>query len=220
MPAHRFDDYLTAIYILEDEGETVIAARLAEFLGVSAPTVSQMLRRLQRDGYVRVDANRVIRLTSKGERLAASMVRKHRLLERWLTEFLHLDWATADEEAHRLQSALSEIVEERLDEQLGHPTTCPHGNPIPGNGPRVRPLFHPLTEVRPGATVVVDRISELAEEVSPLLNYLGERGIVPGARFVVKEFNPHAGGMVLERDGQVVTLAPDTAAMVHVREVS
>ncbi|MBE3590912.1 MAG: metal-dependent transcriptional regulator [Firmicutes bacterium] len=219
MPAHRFDDYLTAIYILEDEGETVIAARLAEFLGVSAPTVSQMLRRLQRDGYVRLDRDRVIRLTAKGERLAASMVRKHRLLERWLTEFLQLDWATADEEAHRLQSALSDVVEERLNERLGRPATCPHGNPIPGNGPRARPLFHPLSEVRPGTSVVVDRISELAEEVSPLLNYLGERGIVPGARFLVKDKNPHAGGLLLEKDGESVTLALDTAAMVHVREV-
>lgn len=219
MPAGRtFEEYLKAIYILEDERETVIAARLAEFVGVSAPTVSQMLRRLRAEGYIRVGDDRVIRLTPKGERIAGALVRRHRLLERWLCGVLHLDWATADKEAHRLEGSISDVVEARLAEHLGHPTTCPHGNPIPRPGARARPHFQPLSEVAPGTTIIVDRISELAEEAVTLLNYLGSKGIVPGARFTVQASNPHAGAITLEGEKGTVAIASDTAAMVHVHE--
>lgn len=217
MAGRTFEEYLKAIYILEDERETVIAARLAEFLGVSAPTVSQMVRRLRGKGYIRVGEDRVIRLTPKGDRIAESLVRRHRLLERWLCGVLNLDWATADEEAHRLEGSISDVVEARLSDHLGDPATCPHGNPIPRPGMRARPRFEPLSQVEAGETVVVERISELAEEAVTLLNYLGSMGIVPGARFTVQDSNPHAGAITLMGKAGTVAISRDTAAMVHVR---
>src|SRR5438552_1040335 len=114
------------------EGETVRSARLADWLGVSRPTVTVALRRMVRDGMVRLNGRKEIELTPRGEREAAAIVRRHRVMERWLTDVLGLDWVAADEEAARLEHAVSEVVEERLWEALGRPQACPHGNPIPG----------------------------------------------------------------------------------------
>ena len=125
-------DYLGAIYDLTGGDKPVIGARLARHMHISAPSITEALRRMQREGYVRLAGKKEIRLTTKGKGIAETMARRHRLLERWLTDVLGLDWSRAHEEAHRLEHALSPVVEERLAEQLGMPSTCPHGNPIPG----------------------------------------------------------------------------------------
>src|SRR5438552_6780007 len=117
---------------MEVEGETVRSARLADWLGVSRPTVTVALRRMTRDGMVRQTARKEIELTERGREAAAAIVRRHRIMERWLTDSLGLDWVAADEEAARLEHAVSDRVEQRLYESLGRPRTCPHGNPIPG----------------------------------------------------------------------------------------
>src|SRR5438477_11293860 len=114
------------------EGEPLRSARLADWLGVSRPTVTIGLRRMARDGMVRLTRDKEIGLTAAGMRAAESIVRRHRIMERWLTDGLGLDWVTADEEAARLEHAVSDVVEQRLYEVLGRPATCPHGNPIPG----------------------------------------------------------------------------------------
>src|SRR3981081_1377806 len=114
------------------EGETLRSARLAEWSAVSRPTVTVALRRMARDGMVRLSARKEIELTPAGRRAAEAIVRRHRIMERWLTDGLGLDWVAADEEAARLEHAVSEVVERRLYEVLGRPQTCPHGNPIPG----------------------------------------------------------------------------------------
>src|SRR2546421_8067370 len=115
------------------EGETVTNARLAEWRGVSRPTVTAGLRRMARDGLLRADAGKEVLLTAEGDTKAASIVRRHRIMERWLTDALGLDWVVADEEAARLEHAISDLVEQRLYEALGRPASCPHGNPIPGH---------------------------------------------------------------------------------------
>src|SRR3982075_3726160 len=115
------------------EGEPTRSARLADWLGVSRPTVTIALRRMTRDGMVRMSRSKEIELTSAGMKAAESIVRRHRIMERWLTDGLGLDWGAADEEAARLEHAVSETVERRLYEVLGRPRTCPHGNPIPGH---------------------------------------------------------------------------------------
>ena len=125
-------DYLGAIYDLAGSDKPVIGARLARYMHLSAPSITEALRRMQREGYVRVAGRKEIRLTTKGLDIARTMARRHRLLERWLTDVLGLDWSRAHDEAHRLEHALSPVVEERLAEMLGMPSTCPHGNPIPG----------------------------------------------------------------------------------------
>src|SRR5688500_12271517 len=130
------EEYLEAIHELEEEGVAVIQARLAERLGYAPPSISAMIRRLKREGYLAVEA-RAIRLTDKGRRRAASVVRKHRLAERLLTDIIGLEWHKIHREAGRWEHVISDDVEARLVEILGHPTTCPHGNPIPGtNSPR------------------------------------------------------------------------------------
>ena len=125
-------DYLAAIYDLGGSDKPVIGARLAKHMGISAPAVTESIQRMTRGGYVKVGRGKELNLTTKGRQIAEVMARRHRLLERWLTDTLGLNWTDAHEEAHRLEHALSPRVEDRLAEMLGMPTTCPHGNPIPG----------------------------------------------------------------------------------------
>ena len=132
------DRYLESIYCIEGEGEAVRPSRLAAWLGVSAPTVSDALQRLVRDGWIDVATDRSVTLTEAGRRAATAIVRRHRLVERWLVDVLALDWATADVEADGLAVAFSDAVIDRLDRSMGQPTTCPHGNPIPGRDAGLR----------------------------------------------------------------------------------
>src|SRR5688500_16555599 len=125
------EEYLEAIHELEEEGTTVIQARLAERLGHSAPSVSEMIRRLKAEGYLDVKGRAVV-LTTKGRKRAESVVRKHRLAERLLTDVIGLEWHKAHVEACRWEHVISDEVEDRLVELLEHPTTCPHANPRPG----------------------------------------------------------------------------------------
>jgi Mn-dependent DtxR family transcriptional regulator len=139
------------------EGEPVRSARLADWLSVSRPTVTVALRRMTRDGMVRLNARKEVELTAKGRRLAAAIVRRHRIMERWLTDGLGLDWVTADEEAARLEHAVSGVVEKRLDGVLGRPGTCQHGNPIPGYSVAA-PNELRLTNLDPGARASITRV--------------------------------------------------------------
>src|SRR5579864_4641423 len=131
-PSEVVSRYLEAIYYMWAEKEPLRSARLADWLGVTRPTVAVALRRMTRDGLVRMNGRKEIDLTAGGMRAAESVVRRHRIMERWLTDGLGLDWVTADAEAARLEHAVSDVVEQRLYEVLGRPATCPHGNPIPG----------------------------------------------------------------------------------------
>jgi len=208
------DRYLETIYYIEHEGEVARPGRLADWLGVSAPTVSVSLQRLVRDGWITVAPDRSVSLTAAGGQVAAGIVRRHRILERWLTDVLGLDWASADREAEAMAHGLSELVLERLDGHLGHPSTCPHGNGIPGRDfPR-----HTLTSLRAlevDQAAVVVRISEVAEHDAPLLlGSLHRDGVVPGAAVVVTERSP---GLVQLRVGRrAVALTPVTAGAVWV----
>src|SRR3984893_18784965 len=167
-PSEVVSHYLEAIYYVWQEGETVRSGRLADWLSVSRPPVTVALRRLSRDGMVRLNARKEIELTAKGLRMAEAIVRRHRIMERWLTDGLGLDWVTADEEAARLEHAVSEVVERRLYEVLGKPKTCPHGNPIPGYS-KPSPKEVRLANLESGAKASVSRVSEVAEREAPTL---------------------------------------------------
>src|SRR4029453_12193973 len=195
-------DYLGAIYDLTGGDKPVIGARLARHMHVSAPSITEALRRMQREGYVRLAGKKEIRLTTRGKGIAETMARRHRLLERWLTDVLGLDWSRAHDEAHRLEHALSPVVEERLAEQLGMPSTCPHGNPIPG---MPAPEAHnpiPLSQAHAGQDLTVERITEEAEADRQLLHFLWESGIRPGARLTIKEVAPYAGTISVLLEGR------------------
>ncbi len=207
--------YLEAIYYIRAEGEPVRSARLADWLSVSRPTVTVALRRMTRDGMVRLNAHKEIELTARGDGAAAAIVRRHRIMERWLSDVLGLDWVTADAEAERLEHAVSEVVEETLYRSLGRPKTCPHGNPIPGHS-TMRANELRLSALRPGDTGTITRISEVAQrEAPPLLQYLHERGLHPGTRVTVEELD-EVGRTIQLRAARRLTLSTETASKLSV----
>jgi DtxR family transcriptional regulator, Mn-dependent transcriptional regulator len=207
--------YLEAIYYIRAEGEPARSARLADWLSVSRPTVTVALRRMTRDGMVRLNPRKEIQLTARGDAAAAAIVRRHRIVERWLTDVLGLDWVTADAEAERLEHAVSEVVEETLYRTLGRPKTCPHGNPIPGHS-TMRANELRLSALRPGDTGTITRISEVAQREAPrLLQYLHERGLHPGTQITVEEVDEVGRTMRLEA-ARTLTLSTETASKLSV----
>lgn len=210
------DRYLECVYYIAHEGETVRPSRLAEWLGVSAPTVSVNLQRLERDGWVRIARDRSVSLTPRGEEVAARIVRRHRLLERWLTDVLGLDWATADREAGRLSHGFSDLVLDRLNGHLGDPVTCPHGNTIPGRPPRVAELIA-LADLEPHTPARIARISEVAEHEAPdLLHLLDTHGLIPGAEVEIEETDGGAGALAVRVGGRAVAIGTSKARAIWV----
>lgn len=213
-------EYLMAIRYMQGEGQPVIAARLAERLGVSPATVSEMVTRLVREKYLTVDdATRHLQLTDSGRGAAERTFRRHALSEWLLTEVVGLGWAEADDEAHHLQHALSERVTDKIDELLGTPPTCPHGNPIPRDGRTPeRPAGLPLSEARSGEEVTILRVTEEAEEDARLLTFLQENDVRPGSVFEVGEVAEHIGTMTMRRGGREVTIGLVAAAKIRMLE--
>ena len=173
------EEYLTTIYELAEDGITVIQARLAERLGYSAPTVWDMIKRLTAEGFVTL-AGREISLTTKGRSLAESVVRKHRLAERLLTDVIGLPWHKAHIEAGRWEHVISDEVEERLRIILDDPNTCPHGNPIPGTTSSGVTVFA-LCDAEPGDQVRLERVTETVEMDSGAMAYLADSNFITGA---------------------------------------
>jgi DtxR family Mn-dependent transcriptional regulator len=179
------EEYLETMLSLAEEGVPVIGARIAERLGRSAPTVSEMLERLTEDGYVTRQGRR-LDLTQSGRNLAEKVVRKHRLAERLLVDVIGLEWHKVHREAGRWEHVISDDVEARLVELLGDPATCPHGNPIPGShSPAPATPTRRLGEVDPGERVRLMRISEEVELNLDSLTLLDEGGFIPGVVAVV-----------------------------------
>jgi DtxR family Mn-dependent transcriptional regulator len=210
-------EYLMTIRYMHGEGQPVIAARLAERMGVSPATVSEMVTRLSREGLVTVEEpSRQLGLTDAGRSAAERTFRRHALAEWLLTEVVGLGWAEADEEAHHLQHALSDRVTDKIDELLGTPPTCPHGNPIPRHGrTSERPAGIPLSEAPPGEEVTILRVTEEAEEDARLLTFLEQHGVRPGSVFSVTDVAQHIGTMTLDGPGGAVTLGLVAAAKLR-----
>ncbi|MHB1209056.1 MAG: metal-dependent transcriptional regulator [Acidimicrobiales bacterium] len=213
------DRYLETIYCVAGEGEVVRPSRLAQWLGVSAPTVSDAVQRLERDGWVTIAGDRSVQLTTQGHAKASSIVRRHRILERWLTDTLGFDWAAADEEADRLSSVISDDVIERIDESMGSPLTCPHGNPIPGRTPSYGRLTT-LADLEPGTVAIVRRISEVAEhEARALLLSLHEIGVAEGSHIVVSAHASLDAHLMVEIDERALALPSASAKWIWVETV-
>ena len=223
-PSEAASEYLMTIRYMHGEGQPVIAARLAERLGVSAATVSEMVTRLVREQLIAVDGEtRQLTLTDRGREAAERTFRRHALSEWLLTEVVGLGWAEADEEAHHLQHALSDRVTDRIDELLGRPPTCPHGNPIPRDGHTPeRPAGNRMSDAASGSTITILRVTEEAEEDARLLTFLQENGVRPGHVFDVVDVAEHIGTMTLRRvngeamDGHEVTIGLVAAAKLRV----
>lgn len=181
------EEYLETIYNMQMEGDTVIGARLAEKFRVAPPTVTETLKRLMRDGLVAMDSRRQVTLTPAGVEHAEAVLRRHRLTERFLVDMLGMQWHQVHEEACRLEHYISGAVEARVVASLEHPTTCPHGNPIPGYVPDARTYLRDknasrLTDMPPNQDVRLLLISEVVEDEEAIIEYLHERGLTPGTR--------------------------------------
>lgn len=209
-------EYLLALRVMAGDGTRVTAAQVGRHLGVSTQAASEMFRRLVADGLVEQHEGRDLVLTTAGRAAADGIFRRHALLEWLLTSVVGLGWAESDEEAGRLQGSISPRVEARLDDLLGHPPTCPHGNPIDAETARNRPDGIPLNTVEGGQHATIYRITEEAEEDAALLSYLEARALKPGARINVLARSESLDSLTLEGPGGRATLGLRPAGLVRV----
>ncbi|MGE3620395.1 MAG: metal-dependent transcriptional regulator [Acidimicrobiia bacterium] len=191
-----FEEYCEAIFELREDDVEVIQARIAERLDVSRPAVSEMVKRLEAEGLVEINGTRIA-LAPAGQRLAERTVRRHRLAERFLTDMLGLSWADAHKEAGRWEHVISENVETAMVRVLNDPTTCPHGNPIPGANYEP-PATVALADVNVGTGFTVSRIPEELEFTPGLLEFLEASALVPG------------------RQGRLTATSPDGTTTVEI----
>src|SRR6266508_6861977 len=193
------ENYLSIFYILERDEEPVVGVYLAQLLSVTPPTVTNTLKRMVRDGFISIDKNGN-RLTKAGKRSARTVLRRHMLTE-WMMARM-LPWSKLHQEAHNLEHAISAEVETALFEELGHPQTCPHGNPLPGCEEAVSSWI-PLTKTSSNQRLIIKRIHELAEYNFELLAFLESKGLIPGADVSVREGLPFNQTIAVDIQGQV-----------------
>lgn len=192
------EEYLQIIFWLDEAGLPMTAANVARAMQLSPPTVHEMVRRLEGDGYISRDADKVISFTATGREHAEGIVRRHRLIERFLTDVLGIPWDEVHEEAERLEHAMSPVLEARMLAAIGDATTCPHGHPI-NVGQRHAGV--PLADVAVGARVKILRFENEAED---LLHYLKASGVEPGM-----------DGVLAERTGEQVVVESDGGLRVQ-----
>ncbi len=214
------EDYLQTIYSLETEGERVITARLARWMRVMPPTAWGAVQRMQRDGMLAIDEKKTISLTPTGRKLAEGVARRHRLSERFLSDFLGLGWAEAHAEAHQFEHGMTPVIEQRIFELMGNPTTCPHGSPIPGTGASLSPDLVPLDTLTPGDEATVRFISEELEEDAELLRYLERHRIKPGQAIAAREKVASTGVIIVTAGEQDVSLGLAVASKIRVERAS
>ena len=212
------EEYLETIYELEEAGIVPMRARIVERLGVSAPSVSETVKRLEREGYLTLEpSSKAMVLTESGRKYATDMVRRHRLAERLLVDVLRVPWHQVHDEACRLEHAISDNLERHLVALLDDPATCPHGNPIPGSA-RVLPDVPTvaLTRAEVGLVTEVVRIDEQLETDAAGLLLLEEGALMPGSPTVTVTAST-AGAVSVTTDSGAVEVPARVAAFVYVR---
>jgi len=204
-----FEEYCECIYEMREDNANIIQARLADRLDVSRASVSEMVKRMETAGLLSMDSSR-LQLTAEGETLAARVVRRHRLAERFLTDVLGLSWSSAHHEACKWEHVITDEVEAGLARLLGNPSTCPHGNPIPGAAPSNTAVVA-LDDVPVGSRFTLVRIPEDVEEKDGELASLEAHQIVPGRSCTLKSRRDGAASLVVhdatDRDVTLTTFA-------------
>jgi len=207
-----FEEYCECIFELAEDDVAVIQARIADRLQISRPAVSEMIRRMETEGLLTTDG--AIHLTPRGEALAQKVVRRHRIAERFLTDILGLSWAQAHHEAGKWEHVIGDEVEAALDRVLGSPTTCPHGNPIPGST-YLAPAAKPLADVAVGDAFTVSRIPEELEFAPGLLDYLEESSVQPGRNGTITAASPD-GTITVQIDGRHIGIGSFASSRILV----
>jgi len=202
------EEYLQSLFWLQEAGLPMTGANVARAMQLSPPTVHEMIGRLERDGYITRASDKTISFTESGEGHAEGIVRRHRLIERFLTDVLGIPWDEVHEEAERLEHAMSPVLEERMLAAIGDAKTCPHGHPIVA-GTRIQGV--PLADVEEGASIRILRFENEAEE---LLHYLKKTGLEPGLEGTVGA--PDGGDVVVRAGEQTISVDGTIAETVSV----
>src|SRR5258708_31720800 len=202
------EEYLQTLFWLQEAGLAMTGANVARAMQLSPPTVHEMVGRLERDGYITRAGDKTISFTPSGIEHAEQIVRRHRLIERFLTDVLGIPWDEVHEEAERLEHAMSPVLEQRMLAAIGDAKTCPHGHPIRA-GRRIEGV--PLADVEPGATV---RILRFENEAEDLLHYLKASGLEPGLEGTLAETD--GDEIVVEHPGGRSSLTRSVAETVSV----
>jgi DtxR family Mn-dependent transcriptional regulator len=221
---HSVDEYLETIYFLAfpigeyrplSPGSPTLASRVAEMLGVSRASAGEMLKRLEAEGLIERGEHKEALLTSSGRKRAEKVVRKHRIIERLLTDFMGYSAAEAHVHADELGDTLSDDMVERIDRRLGNPERCPHGWPVdPVAEQEENRELAPLSDLGPGARATIVR---LAEHDGDLLHWFYDQGLVPGSEIEVRETQPAAGQLTVRLDGSDRAIGEKAAAGLFVR---
>ncbi len=193
----KYREYAEAVWELEEEGIEPIQARIADWLGVSRASVSEMMKKMEADGLVTIEP---IQLTASGRHLAEVVVRRHRLAERFLSEVLQLPWAKVHAEAEVWETMVSDDVEAAMWAVMENPTTCPHGNPIPGAGYKP-PKMKPMAAMETGEQLRLERISEELELDADMMGFLDDSGLRPDATVELTRKDPHGALTVRVNEG-------------------
>ena len=210
------EDYIKNIYLLQERGKRVSTTALAQALGVSAASATNMIKKLTELALVEYQPYRGVRLTEVGEKVALEIIRHHRLLELYLTEVVGMSWDKVHAEADALEHVISEELEELLDRKLGRPLLDPHGDPIPSKELRIPPPRAGLTgldQARAGAGLEVARIVGADPEV---LRYLAKVGLKPGAPLQVLEVGPFGDPLRIRVRGKEQVIGATIAAQILV----
>ena len=211
------EDFLQAIYRLQERNGAARTGELVKTLKVVPGTVTNTVERLERRGLVTHEAYRGVKLTEKGRRIALRVLRRHRLSERLLTEILDVEWDESHQVASQLEHGVSNDVASRIEKVLGHPGTCPHGNPIPTKcGGIIEESSLPLTKLNPQDRGIVFKI---IDERSDILEYLGKIGIKPQALLEVVGKAPPEGHITVRVSGRDYVLGPKTTSIIRVQIV-
>lgn len=212
---HGIEEYLEALFKLERGDDSVTVKRLAAELAVAPSSVSEMLSRMRASGLVEEPGEAGVRLTPEGELEGAHLVRRHRLSERFLVDYLGMPWDTVHDEACKLEHVLSPEVEARLAEQLGDPRTCPHGHVIPQeDGSLTEEELRPLSSFAVGESGVIGCIME---ESGDFLRYLASLGLLPDTPVEVESVAPFGGPVLVRVAGSQYALGREVAGKILVR---
>jgi DtxR family Mn-dependent transcriptional regulator len=207
------EDYLKAIYQLSPEGRPASTSEIAHLLALSPPSVTGMVKRLSEHGLLEHVPYRGVLLTQEGRRAAIRMVRRHRLIEAYLVQYLGYSWDTVHEEAERLEHAVSDTMIERMAAALGNPTVDPHGDPIPAADGSIQELASiPLSEVPVGETVEIHRVHESQPD---RLRYLASLGLLPGVRATVVDRQPFDDLVTVEVGAERHVIGRELSLSLH-----